>query len=591
MTDPLRAVETAFAAGDPEAALRGALAWWRAARDPAIAGLVDAISWRVSGLWVQDEGTWPRLARTRDPLVLGRLLAGMPALPASFLPTAGALLANFEADPRIAGTIAKLALDPPTTSSSTYPFWTKVLEILVATGDVRAIAALKKRRAREAGSSQFWPKFYASLARVIDKLEAMPAAAPLDGETAAAIARLIASADKLPRLGDRRASGIVAAAAKKKPGAPALTGPLLAQAAEHLASDRIEATLEVLVVHWRASRVQEVADLVDRANRLLPSWDRPLAASEKAMHAAWEAAFTEPAARMPQLLENLVVGPAKQLEMRLVDLANLGDDPRISMRLAQLASGCGVSPERTQFWRSVFELLARHRDIRTVEPLMREFEGFAGRYYNHHRQGNRIFGPVAHRAVRPELDTSDAKLAAKLDAQLAVAERAARRTELALLSAIAEAPTDDAPRTVYADYLIEREHPRGELLNLELIAKRSRAEEVRRVELLATPHIHGPLHDLCDELASDRGLPSALAIESDAGGLLLRELAAHPLLSLIETLAFDPDGEDRQPSAVDIARVLNAAPHLAKVTGMTAGLADEVARLTKLTRRGRALVR
>src|SRR5262249_14420353 len=158
-------------------------------------------------------------------------------------------------------------------------------------------------------------------------------------------------------------------------------GPLLQQAAEHLgavdakgwnadtAAPRVIAAIDAMVAHWRTSRSPAVGDLVERANRLLPGWDRPLARTEKEIHAAWEDACAEPAARMPQLLMHLVEGPIKEVEMRLVDLANLPDDPRIARRLGELAYGCYVSPERTQFWKSFWELVARHRDRRVVAPL------------------------------------------------------------------------------------------------------------------------------------------------------------------------------------------------------------------------------
>src|SRR5580704_3332612 len=100
-----QALTAALAAGDGAAALIAALAWWTETRSPKVAELVGAISERVSGepIAVDD---FARVARAKDPRDLGPLLAAVPELAASFLPTAGALLAEFPDDPRLAIAVA-----------------------------------------------------------------------------------------------------------------------------------------------------------------------------------------------------------------------------------------------------------------------------------------------------------------------------------------------------------------------------------------------------------------------------------------------------------------------------------------------------
>jgi len=66
--------------GDGSAALLAALAAWRAARAPALAELVDAISRRVSGPPASGEGEFAKLAKGGDPLLLGRLLPAVTGL-------------------------------------------------------------------------------------------------------------------------------------------------------------------------------------------------------------------------------------------------------------------------------------------------------------------------------------------------------------------------------------------------------------------------------------------------------------------------------------------------------------------------------
>src|SRR5205814_7138628 len=111
-------------------------------------------------------------ASQKDPLDVGALLAGVPDLPASMLTRAAELLAAFPDDPRVSRAIATWAIDPITTSSSTYPFWTRALDIVARSRDVRAIALVSRRLAKPPEKSQFWPKFYAALAKLVAKLEA-----------------------------------------------------------------------------------------------------------------------------------------------------------------------------------------------------------------------------------------------------------------------------------------------------------------------------------------------------------------------------------------------------------------------------------
>ncbi|MBA3541481.1 MAG: TIGR02996 domain-containing protein [Deltaproteobacteria bacterium] len=46
-----------------------------------------------------------------------------------------------------------------------------------------------------------------------------------------------------------------------------------------------------------------------------------------------------------------------------------------------------------------------------------------------------------------------------------------------LIAAVAEAPDDDAPRLVYADWLMERGDPRGELVALQCALARADAAD------------------------------------------------------------------------------------------------------------------
>jgi len=532
-------VATAIAAGDGLRALTAALAWWRDTHAPAVADLVDHISRAISTDAITDQAAWSKLAASRDPGVLGSLLPAIPELPASYLPTAGQLLAAFPADPRLAIATATWAIDPPTTSSSTYPFWTKVLDALGTAGDVRAIAPLRKRLKMPRGGSQFWPKFYTGLERVLAKLEAVE---PMPANTKGL------DASKLPR--------VVRAVSA---GTPKPAGDSIADAIAHLDAGRIAPAIDVMVAVWRGARGPQLATAIDRASLLLRDVDLPIVAPPKKSLEPWLALLAEHGtAAMPRLLRHLNTGGAAFAERRLLELANLPDDPRVSYRLAEVSCFYGISPERTQYWKATFELLARHRDIRTYAPLRDQFRSFEGTYYNHHRQGKRLIGGlVLADATAPVEDIR------ALDAAIARAEAKQPRTERELIAAIAAAPDDDAPRKVYADWLQDRGHPRGEVIALEL----AKADRKKHVALYATEYVFGALEDVSDryDRQLERGLVRVLAVDANTGTLTWRALAREPMVALVEEIAFSYTTLQR-PTPDDFAAAIAAMPRLTAIS-------------------------
>lgn len=588
-------LEAAFASRDGARALLAALEAWRASRSPGLADLVEAVSARVSAPPLTEDVAWSAAAATRDPLVLGRLLGGIPSLAASFLPSAADLLQEFPDDPRIARAVAQWALEPPTTSSSTYPFWTRLLEVTARTGDARTVKTLRRRLAMPAGQSQFWPKFYAALEKAIAKIEKRDGGDDgVDG-----VGRLMAAVPSLSKLPEKTAARVTAP--KEDVPVPRLSGPPLSQAAQHFAAGRVLPGLEALLAHWRDSRVPDVADLVDRATRLLPSWDRPMADDEKAFDEAWKKSFEDdPMGAMPQLLLNVRTG---QADRHLVGLASLPDDPRIALRLAELAPVYGVSPERTQYWKSLWGIVAKTRDVRVCAPLRADFKDFTGTYYDHHRQGRRIVGQFV---LSPEKSFDRWPLVLSVDehADLAAATKAVEKLEAArfepeleLVRAIARDWTDDAPRLVYADWLGERGHPRGEMLVLacKKAGERTAAQDKRLEQLTRLPYLFGALTDLMPQLQRpelNRGLFHALRTDSWPGTLTWRACTGHPLLPLADSL--EVADSLHPPLPADLARFLShpAAARVAKVSlPKQDWTADLAAHLRGFKRVGAVLVR
>ncbi len=571
----LAALQAAFAAKDGAAALSTALACWRAERSPALADLIEAISLQISGAPVTSDLEFTKLAIAKNPLDLGRMVPAVAELPVSFLPTAASLLDAYPDDPRIAKAVAEWTLVPITTSTSKYMFWTRMFAVTVRTGDVRAIPIFKKRlagAARRDNAGTGWEKGDKAIAKVVASLAKLPAVPVPDAKL---LAKLTTQIGKLSPI-----TTTAPVVTRVREPAVKLDGPSLAQAATHLKAGRTGQAITAMLERWREVRVPELADLIDRATRLLPTYDLPLATSDEELHATWMAACAaDPQHAMPQLLQNVNHGAVKLREMQIAELATLPDDSRLSIRLAQLAMG-GAHAEAGSYWKRLFEAIAKMRDVRTCAPLRRDFNDFKSKYFYHHATGRRI---VSKFAINPEqsfetwpveLDQDDRKLFAALESLVAAAETKATSRERELIAAIAEDFDDELPRQVYADWLLERGHPRGELILLEGKPQRTEAETARLVELAKVPYIHGTFYDFAEsELTSDRGFIRTLKHAFDTSSLTWREVSKYPLLALVETI--DLSRYLKFPTAEDFGLVIDRATSLRRIQGVRTQLEAE----------------
>jgi uncharacterized protein (TIGR02996 family) len=564
----LDAIANALADDDAASALEAALVAWRATRATSLAELIDVLGTKIEAPSISDEGEWGTAARTRDAATLTRVLAAITELPVSFLPQAAEMLAAYPDDPRLALAVANWTLEPPTMSSSMHSFWTKSFDALARIADPRVLPILKSRlRRKPGGGSQFWGKLYKGIEKALPKV----AAATVTAVDEKAVAKLAKTAGKL----------VIAAPSKpakvKKTSGPKLDGPPLGQALAHLEAGRVAAAIDALVVAWRVGKQPALADTIDRATKLLPAYDAPLGMTDKEVIAAWDAAYAgDPQGTLPQLLQNLVVGGAKVAERHLLDLAALPEDPRIAMRLAALCCGSTASPERTQFWKSLLEQIARIADPRTANELCLMFREFEGDYYNHHRQARRIIGDWALKPPEPPaLGPSETAALAKIEAQLGKLEAKRDTTERDLVNAICDGWDDNAARLVYADWLTERQHPRGEVIVLACKEQRSAAEDKRLQELFKkTSNLYGLLEEMSEAWYSSRqvglvrGMPTKLVVRWDANPFVWLALVGYPLLATIEEIVFEENAY--VPMSKDLAAVLldPTARRLAKVTDL-----------------------
>ncbi|MBA2538970.1 MAG: TIGR02996 domain-containing protein [Deltaproteobacteria bacterium] len=266
---------------------------------------------------------------------------------------------------------------------------------------------------------------------------------------------------------------------------------------------------------------------------------------------------------MPRLARHLHVGGAAAATEHVVALSTLPDDPRIAYRLAELAVNSTISPERGQYWKSAWDLIARTRDTRVIDSLRQDFHDFTGTYYDHHNSGRRILAPflLAEPPASP-LDASDHKLINQITAAVDAIVPDHVESERTLLADIYANWDDEAPRLVYADWLIEREHLRGQLIVLSCKQARektlSKGEEQQRKALRggfrSPTYLYGVLSDF--EHVIERGLPARLEVNWSSSPISMRRLAGDPLLPCVDSIDFDCHDQRGRSNPEDLAGVM-----------------------------------
>ena len=256
----------------------------------------------------------------------------------------------------------------------------------------------------------------------------------------------------------------------------------LEAALDALSRGRRGEALDAALNAWRLQRWPRLADLATaigaEAARALPAIE---GATRQAFHAQWlDVANQRRAVDVPRLLDGLQHPPWTRFRERLARLALFPDDPRICLALAAFVEALPVrSSIEAAGWREVFRLLERGGDSRCLARLDRWQYSSAGTAIEDEvirpevaRIRERLSPPAAVVAA-PVLERLEVALAALSSGppptpeQLQVAPAPSPRSEAELLAAVHAAPDDDAPRLVFADWLLERGDDRGELITLQ----------------------------------------------------------------------------------------------------------------------------
>lgn len=174
-------------------------------------------------------------------------------------------------------------------------------------------------------------------------------------------------------------------------------------------------------------------------------------------------------------------------------------------------------------------------DARAYEALLASKGGGWG--FSPERFTNALKKVLKQRQGAAPEDAATLQRLARALAHLAPSAAAAPEDDTALLEAIAARPDDDGPRLVYADWLTERRHPRGEFIVLQVQRAKgqvSKAARAREAELLASHKstFLGPFEAVAlkSSVRFERGFVTALRVSMP--------LPVHPLTRVLERVEF-----------------------------------------------------
>ncbi len=335
---------------------------------------------------------------------------------------------------------------------------------------------------------------------------------------------------------------------------------VLAIAEQYLEADPVRA-LEALLLVWRSIRAPELAQLIEvLSDRIRAS--RPPLPVRKAKSSWLNLARHENSADLGRLLES--VGPQEGgLQEKIEALRNWSPDPRIAAALLGLL-------QREHRPTMLFEIalgLLMHADPRSLEPI-KEY-------------GGAFMTETAHALEDLWSQPCPAGVLEALVKRIGRRKpRSDKDVEQELLAAVYDAPKDDAPRMIYADWLLERGDPRGEfiVLQLEKTRRALTAQEQAQEKLLIERHATRWLGVFATAIVGrrdfefSRGFPHAFWLKLRDADQAQR-LYSSPAWATVEVL--------RLGAGVEHAAPLLELPGLKRIGGLTQALALRLCQLDR----------
>lgn len=335
----------------------------------------------------------------------------------------------------------------------------------------------------------------------------------------------------------------------------------LAAALSKLSAGRREEALELLLQAWRTTRAPVIADVIDLVSEDLSRALPPIEGKTRnQFQEAWlDVANDEQARDVGRLLATFAREPCTQIGERLIRLEAREADPRVARSLTELVvrSPCTSTPN-FPMWTRVFKILGALKDVRTREALATKLAtkplglgSFAQMLYP------RIQKLLDALGDPPSLSEDEERLVAallekaraQLEGPIVPVSPARQRTgsEEELCALVYEEPDSDGPRMVYADWLLERGDPRGELISLQIKARDQELtrSEQQRLRSLVREHARrcaGPLEPAIpakSPIVLDRGFVSSCEV-SFRTNKSLTTLLGHPAWRTVRELGGRP---------------------------------------------------
>ncbi len=242
------------------------------------------------------------------------------------------------------------------------------------------------------------------------------------------------------------------------------------------------ARLEALLEAYRRRPLPQLATLIGLAGRRATEY--PMTGSLNDQHTMWMGvAILKRSIDLPWLLGNVITGRAEYSIERIEKLVDWPVDPRLSSGLLALADGKKMTARQSRaFWKHAFEIIGKQVHVQLssiLSPMMKmqpqtEFETWLMKKLH-------VLEARIGRLDIPSPSTTEKVALGKLAELLGQAKaKAAAKTSEDFLKEIWATPTDDSAREVFADWLQERDDPRGEFIALQLARVRNRAKAAAR---------------------------------------------------------------------------------------------------------------
>jgi uncharacterized protein (TIGR02996 family) len=249
-----------------------------------------------------------------------------------------------------------------------------------------------------------------------------------------------------------------------------MTEAALERACALVAKGDIAGCVNELLATWQRTRSPRIADLIDLVTTRISLSDYPQG----------EEWFEVARANRPEDLPRLLCSASSGSYIEKVQAIAFRDDPRLASKLPGRFFTLGGA------WTTIFEILLRLGDIRAAD-LLEELVANRGDPDRRDMSFRELIeGTVAMLRAQPAPASLSAAAEAscrQIEAELARphARGTSRDTrEEQLLIAIAENLDDDDVRLIYADWLLERDDPRGEFIQLQIQSGRHQPTSMQR---------------------------------------------------------------------------------------------------------------